>query len=189
MTSTFKDDLLACLPNLRAFALAQCHHRQLAEDLVQETLLRAWAHRDRFEPGSNMAAWLFTILRNHHRSLYRRQRRELEDVGGAHAAELIVAPDQQSRLDLQDFRAALQHLSPDQREALLLVGAEGFSYQQAAAIGGCAVGTIKSRVNRARVTLALLLSEAPPQASEIDARVELAIKVKDYARSKRTPGR
>jgi RNA polymerase sigma-70 factor (ECF subfamily) len=105
-----------------------------------------------------MSAWMFTILRNLFRSEYRKRRREVEDTDGSYAESLKSQPEQNSRLEFQEFRAALAKLPPDQREALILVGASGFSYEEAAAICECAVGTIKSRVNRARTRLADLLS-------------------------------
>jgi RNA polymerase sigma-70 factor (ECF subfamily) len=119
--------------------------------------LRAIANIDRFQPGTNMQAWLFTILRNLFHSEYRKRRREVEDADGKYAAALSVQPDQLPHLDFEDLQKALAMLPHDQREALLLVGASGFSYEQAAEICGCAVGTIKSRVNRARNRLAELM--------------------------------
>jgi RNA polymerase sigma-70 factor (ECF subfamily) len=153
-----RDALLAAVPNLRAFAVSLTGNFDRADDLVQDTLLRALSHIDRFERGTNLHAWLFTILRNLFHSEYRKRKREVEDPDGSYAAQLRTAPEQGARLDFQDFRAALAKLPADQREALLLVGAQGFSYEDAAAIMGCAVGTVKSRVNRARVRLAALLS-------------------------------
>ncbi len=152
-----RDALLAATPNLRAFAVSLTGSFDRADDLVQDTLLRALSHIDRFERGTNLNAWLFTILRNLFHSEYRKRRREVEDVDGSYAGRLKVQPEQGSRLDFEDFRTALDKLPHDQREALLLVGASGFSYEQAAEICGCAVGTIKSRVNRARNRLAELL--------------------------------
>jgi RNA polymerase sigma-70 factor (ECF subfamily) len=153
-----RDAVLAAVPSLRAFAISLCGNVDRADDLVQETLLRALANIDSFEPGSNMPAWLFTILRNLFRSEYRKRRREVEDADGTYAQSLKSQPEQSSRIEFQEFRAALAKLPPDQREALILVGASGFSYEEAAQICGCAVGTIKSRVNRARVRLAQMLS-------------------------------
>jgi RNA polymerase sigma-70 factor, ECF subfamily len=153
-----RDALLAATPSLRAFAVSLTGSFDRADDLVQDTLLRALSHIDRFERGTNLNAWLFTILRNLFHSEYRKRKREVEDVDGSYAARLKTAPDQGSWLDFQDFRAALSKLPPDQREALLLVGAQGFSYEDAANIMGCAIGTVKSRVNRARMRLAVLLS-------------------------------
>lgn len=161
MTQTgpsIKDALVVAIPNLRAFAISLTgdHHR--ANDLVQETLMKAWANRDSFQTGTNLKAWLFTILRNTYFSEIRKRRREVQDVDGKAAAQLVSLPEQHGHLDLADFRKALSELSPDQREALLLIGAEGFSYDEAATIAGCAVGTVKSRVNRARVRLGELMS-------------------------------
>ena len=153
-----RDALLAAVPSLRAFAISLSGQVDRADDLVQDTLLRALSHIDRFERGTNLNAWLFTILRNLFHSEYRKRRREVEDADGSYAARLKVSPEQGARLDFEDFRTALAKLPPDQREALLLVGASGFSYEEAANICGCAVGTIKSRVNRARSRLAGLLA-------------------------------
>lgn len=153
-----RDALLAAVPSLRAFAISLCGQVDRADDLVQDTLLRALSHIDRFERGTNLNAWLFTILRNLFHSEYRKRRREVEDPDGSYAGRLKTQPEQGSRLDFEDFRTALSKLPPDQREALLLVGASGFSYEEAANICECAVGTIKSRVNRARSRLASLLA-------------------------------
>ena len=160
MTDTppgIREALVGAIPNLRAFGISLCGDPHLANDLVQETLLKAWANRDKFIAGSNLKAWLFTILRNTYFSEFRKSRREVQDVDGAAAAHLIAPPEQHGHADLTDFRRALAQLSPDQREALLLVGAEGLAYQDAAEITGCAVGTVKSRVNRARARLAELM--------------------------------
>ena len=153
-----QEALLAAVPSLRAFAISLCGQVDRADDLVQDTLLRALSHIDRFERGTNLNAWLFTILRNLFHSEYRKRRREVEDPDGSYAGKLKVQPEQGPRLDFEDFRTALAKLPPDQREALLLVCASGFSYEEASNICGCAVGTIKSRVNRARSRLASLLA-------------------------------
>ena len=153
-----RDALLAAVPSLRAFAISLCGQVDRADDLVQDTLVRALANIDRFERGTNLNAWLFTILRNLFHSEYRKRRREVEDPDGSYAGRLKAQPEQGSRLDLEDFRGALGKLPHDQREALLLVGASGFSYDEAAGICECAVGTIKSRVNRARARLSALLA-------------------------------
>ncbi len=146
------------IPNLRAFAVSLCGNPDRADDLVQETLVKAWSNLNSFVPGTNLPAWLFTILRNIYYSEYRKRRREVADSDGAIAARLATAPSQNSHMDLLDFHAALQQLPTDQREALILIGASGLSYEEAAGICGCAVGTMKSRVNRARNRLAELLS-------------------------------
>jgi RNA polymerase sigma-70 factor (ECF subfamily) len=153
-----KADLLGAIPSLRAFAMSLAGNMDRADDLVQETLMKAWSNLGSFTEGSNMSAWLFTILRNIFYSEYRKRRREVADPEGQIAAKLATAPAQSGHMDLLDFREALQKLPPDQREALILVGASGLSYEEAASICNCAVGTMKSRVNRARNRLADLLS-------------------------------
>ena len=153
-----RDAVLAAVPSLRAFAISLSGNVDRADDLVQETLLRALANIDSFQPGSNMPAWLFTILRNLFRSEYRKRRREVEDADGSYAETLKTQPEQTSKVEFEEFRVALAKLPADQREALVLVGASGFSYEEAAAICDCAVCTIKSRVNRARTRLAELLA-------------------------------
>jgi RNA polymerase sigma-70 factor (ECF subfamily) len=145
------------VPSLRAFAISLSGNVDRADDLVQETLLRALANIHSFQPGTNLSAWLFTILRNLFRSEYRKRKREVEDADGSFAESLKSNPDQIGRVEFQEFRAALAQLPPEQREALILVGASGFSYEEAADICDCAVGTIKSRVNRARGRLAKLM--------------------------------
>ncbi len=157
-SAQMKADLIAIIPNLRAFAVSLCGNPDRADDLVQETLVKAWSNLGSFVEGTNLPAWLFTILRNIYYSEYRKRRREVADSDGAIAAKLATAPAQIGHMDLLDFRAALQHLPNDQREALILIGASGLSYEEAAQICGCAVGTMKSRVNRARNRLSELLS-------------------------------
>jgi RNA polymerase sigma-70 factor, ECF subfamily len=154
--SSLRDELLAAIPSLRAFAISFTNNRDRADDLVQETILRAWANIDKFEPGTNLNAWLFTILRNLFHSDYRKRKHEVEDADGSFAARLRTHPDQQSHLDFEDFRTALATLPRDQREALLLIGAHGLSYEEAAEVCHVPVGTVKSRVNRARLKLAYL---------------------------------
>jgi len=153
-----RETMLGAVPRLRAFAISLCGNVDKADDLVQETLLRALSHIDQFEPGTNMSAWLFTILRNLFRSDYRKRRREVEDDDGSYAESLKSQPEQTGRLELDELPAALAKLPADQREAVVLVGASGLSYEEAANICGCPIGTIKSRVNRARRRLAELLS-------------------------------
>lgn len=151
--TSFKRELLATLPSLRAFAMSLIGRHDRADDLVQDTIMKAWAKQDSFEMGTNMKAWLFTILRNELYSQLRKRGREVQDSEGYFTESLAQHPAQYGSLDLQDFRRALDTLPPDQREAIILVGASGFSYEEAAEICGCALGTIKSRVNRARVRL------------------------------------
>jgi RNA polymerase sigma-70 factor (ECF subfamily) len=153
-----REEMLAAVPSLRAFGISLCGDVDQADDLVQETLHRALANLDSFQPGTNMPAWLITILRNLFYTNYRRRRREVEDGEGRYAATLKSQPEQESRVEFEELRSALAKLSPDQREALILVGASGFSCEEAANICGCAPGTIKSRVNRARTRLASLMA-------------------------------
>lgn len=153
----FKRELLLVLPALRAFALSLSSRYDKAEDLVQDTVMKAWAKQDSFEMGTNLKAWLFTILRNEFYSQMRKRGREVQDTEGTFTQNMAVHPAQYGSLDLQDFKKALNMLSADQREAIILIGASGFSYEDAAAICGCAVGTIKSRVSRARNRLQELL--------------------------------
>lgn len=157
VSPSFREGLLAAVPTLRAFAVSLAKNADRADDLVQETLVKAWDKQDSFQPGTNLKAWLFTILRNEFYSQMRKRRREVEDSDGALTAGLSVHPSQDGSSDLNDFRKALAQLPEDQREAIVLIGASGFSYEEAAEICGCAVGTIKSRVSRARTRLLEIL--------------------------------
>jgi RNA polymerase sigma factor (sigma-70 family) len=155
----FKDELSRVIPHLRAFGRSLSGNRDLADDLVQETLLKAWAARNRFQAGTNMRAWTFIILRNLFLSQMRRARfkGEWDDIT---ASRVLAAPaGQEHHVELGDMQRALMHLPQPQREALILVGAGGFAYEEAAEICGCAVGTIKSRVARGRVALETMLTE------------------------------
>ncbi len=150
---SFKREMLAALPNLRAFAVSLSGQHDKADDLVQDTIMKAWAKQESFEPGTNMKAWLFTILRNEFYSQMRKRGREVQDSEGVFTERMAVHPSQFGSLDLKDFQSALARLPDDQREAIILVGASGFSYEEAAEVCGCAVGTIKSRLSRARTHL------------------------------------
>ncbi|WP_338105583.1 sigma-70 family RNA polymerase sigma factor [Microvirga tunisiensis] len=152
-----RDQLPAFLPHLRAFALHLTRDPVRSDDLVQSTLLRAWTNLDHFQHGTNLEAWLFTILRNCVYSEHRKRRREIEDPEGGFARRLMVQPEQESKLMLDDLHEALAYLSQEQRKALLLVVEQGETYEDAAALCGVAVGTLKSRVNRARTQLAEML--------------------------------
>lgn len=156
-SETLKNSLVAAIPNLRAFAISLTGNADRADDLVQEALVKAWDKIDTFQEGTNLKAWLFTILRNAYFSEFRKRRREVADSDGEYSSKLSVQPAQHGHLDLNDLVAALEQLSEDQREAIILVAAEGFSYEEAAEISGCAVGTVKSRVNRARARLAEIM--------------------------------
>jgi RNA polymerase sigma-70 factor (ECF subfamily) len=150
----FVDGVLASVTSLRAFAISLTRDADRAEDLVQETVLRAISKHKQFVAGTNLQAWLFTILRNQFFSEHRKSMREVEDGDGSYAATMIALPDQEDRIMIHDLEAALHKLPEGQREAILLVGVDGLSYEEAAQVLGCAVGTVKSRVNRARNCLA-----------------------------------
>lgn len=164
--ANLRGELVAAIPNLRAFAVSLCGNPDRADDLVQETLVKAWGSLESFAEGTNLTAWLFTILRNIYYSEYRKRRRETSDPDGEMAARLIAPATQNAHMDFLDFREALSKLPLDQREALILIGASGLSYEEAAAVCGCAPGTMKSRVNRARNRLAELLAVA---GSEVES--------------------
>lgn len=158
--SVFRRDLLATLPDLRSFAMSLVLNQTRADDLVQETLLKAWKNQDRFLPGTNLKAWLFTIMRNHFYTECRKGKREVEDADGAAAAQLTTPPVQEHGLELQKVWAILAKLPASQREALLLVAGQGMTYEAAAALVGTQTGTMKSRVSRARAFLAYILELA-----------------------------
>jgi RNA polymerase sigma-70 factor (ECF subfamily) len=152
-TSSWRDDVVGLIPALRAFAWSLSHNVSDADDLVQDTLIKAWTNREKFEPGTNLRAWLFTILRNTYYTNVLRRRREVRDETGEYAGALKAAPTQDWSVAIHALQTALRQLPDEHREALILVGAAGLSYEEAAEICGCALGTIKSRVNRARARL------------------------------------
>jgi RNA polymerase sigma-70 factor, ECF subfamily len=152
-----RDTMLAAIPKLRAFAISLCRNGDQAEDLVQETLLSACTSIHSFKPGTHMSAWLITILRNHFYSEWRRRRGRLESIDD-HADTMAAKPTQIAQVEYNEFCHTLAKLPPEQREALVLIGASGHSYEQAAQICGCPTGTLKSRVHRARADLAQLLA-------------------------------
>jgi RNA polymerase sigma-70 factor, ECF subfamily len=167
-----KSGFVAAIPNLRAFAVSLCGNLERADDLVQETMLKAFKNIDSFEEGTNLKAWLFTILRNTYFSDRRRLKREVEDADGVYAARVAVHPEQHGHMDMCELQDALKLLQDDQREALILVCAAGMSYEEAAEISGCAVGTIKSRVNRARTKLADIMGITNAEEFGPDAATE-----------------
>lgn len=170
-----RDELVDHLPALRAFALSLTRDGSSADDLVQDTIVKAWTHIDKFQPGTNLRAWLFTILRNTFYSSRRKVRREVSDTDGIYAAQLSTRPDHDGRLALNDFRKAFEKLPDEQREALILVGASGFSYEEAANMTGVAVGTVKSRANRGRRRLAELLHMEEGEELDMTDRTTLAV--------------
>jgi RNA polymerase sigma-70 factor, ECF subfamily len=154
---SFRELLVAEIPNLRAFGASLSGSMHLADDLVQDTLLKAWSHSSSFTEGTNIRAWLFTILRNTYYSIYRKRGREVQDTDGIYSKRVAVPADQDGAVDLADLRKALAKLPEEQREVLIMVGATGLSYEEAAVVCGVAIGTVKSRVNRGRIRLAELL--------------------------------
>ena len=147
----FGDDLIAEIKHLRAFAISLSGSVSASDDLVQETLLRAWSKSDQFRDGTNLRAWLLTILRNTFYSSFRMRAREVQDGDGVYARRLTVSGDQEGHLDLQDFRRALAKLPAEQQEVLILVGASGHTYEEAAAICEVEIGTIRSRLKSCSV--------------------------------------
>ena len=156
-TADPRDELPLHLPALRAFAISLSRNPTTADDLVQDTIIKAWTRFDSFTAGTNLQAWLFTILRNTYFSSLRKYRREVSDPEGIHAGGLFVKPDHDGRLAYADFQVAFDRLSPEHREVLILVGASGYTCEEAAEMIGTAVGTVKSRTNRARKRLAELM--------------------------------
>ena len=175
ITTEFRQQIIAAIPSLRAFGLSLTARSDRADDLVQETLMKAWKHHESFEAGSNLKAWLYTILRNEFYTQLRKRKREVEDADGFYAGKVAVHAEQDGHLDMADLRVALAQLPEDQREALILVGASGFSYEEAAEICSVAVGTIKSRVNRARARLGTILNIAEGETFGPDANTEAVL--------------
>jgi RNA polymerase sigma factor (sigma-70 family) len=152
-STVFREGLVEALPGLRAFAMSLIPDATRADDLVQETVLKAWAKQEQFEPGSNLKAWLCTILRNQLYTEIRKRKREVEDVDGAMSAQMVAPAGQEHAVDLNVIQREMAKLPVAQREALLLVGAQGLTYEAAAEVMACEVGTVKSRVSRARTLL------------------------------------
>ncbi|MBB4285634.1 sigma-70 family RNA polymerase sigma factor [Roseospira goensis] len=147
---SFDQELIQALPHMRAFAHSLTNDRALADDLAQEAATRALANRDSYQPGTNFRGWVFTILRNAFYSEFRRKWRKTEKADEDAMLQAGEPSGQQASLEMDDFKRAFARLPAEQREAMVLVGACGFEYEQAAEIAGCAPGTIKSRVSRGR---------------------------------------
>ncbi len=175
MTSDPREELVTHIGPMRAFAISLTRNGSLADDMVQEALVKAWSNIESFQAGTNMRAWLFTILRNTYYSHHRKRSREVEDVEGVLSDSLAQKPDHDGRLQMRDFAVAFATLPEDQREALVLVGAGGFSYEEAAETCGVAVGTIKSRVNRGRARLVELMGVSDDEPMEVTAAVTQGI--------------
>lgn len=172
-----RSELVNHLPALRAFALSLTREGASADDLVQDTIVKAWTNIEKFQPGTNLRAWLFTILRNTFYSSRRKAKREVSDTDGIHAARQMTRPEHDGRLAMKDFRAAFVQLPDEQRESLILVGASGFSYEEAASMTGVAVGTVKSRANRGRRRLAELLNLADGEELDMSDQATMAVMV------------
>lgn len=170
----FRKELEALIPHLRAFARNLCGKHDMADDLAQDALLKAWAARKRYQAGTNMRAWLFVILRNQFLSQMRRSRFKGEWDEGVAERTLSTPAHQDHQMQLSDLQRALMRLPAAQREALILVGAGGFSYEEAAGICDCAIGTVKSRVARARVALEEMITNG-----ELPGRSESRLSVDD----------
>lgn len=170
-----REEIVEHLGAMRGFAMSLARNESEADDLVQETLVKAWKNIDSFQPGTNMQAWLFTILRNTFFSTYRKRRREVPDPTGAAAEQLSVKPAHDGRLQLREFLDAFATLPAEQREALALVGASGYSYEDAAAMCGVRVGTIKSRASRGRAKLMKLLHPGGEGYSDMTDQVTTGI--------------
>ncbi|NSX54000.1 RNA polymerase sigma factor [Parasulfitobacter algicola] len=170
-----RDELVEHLPALRAFAMSLTRNNSTADDMVQDTIVKAWTNIDKFDPGTNMRAWLFTILRNTYYSSRRKLKREVADVDGVFTAGLAEKPAHDGHLQMADFRKAFDTLPVEQREVLILVGASGFSYEEAAEMCGVAVGTVKSRANRGRARLTEILSLDDDGAMELTDSATMAV--------------
>ncbi len=170
-----KDELVTHLPALRAFALSLTRNRAAADDMMQDTVLKAWSNMDKFTPGTNMRAWLFTILRNNFYTSRRKLNREVADIDNVFSDKMSVKPDHDGRLQMMDFKEAFDQLPDEQREALILVGVSGFSYEDAGNMCGVATGTMKSRVNRARNRLTELLHLDEDEALELTDSATMAV--------------
>jgi RNA polymerase sigma-70 factor (ECF subfamily) len=157
--AAFKRELVALIPHLRAFARTLCGDATAADDLAQDAMMKAWDARASFQMGTNMKAWTFMILRNQFYSEKRRSWRQSQLDQEAAERTLVAVDDPEAPVALDELRQGLSMLPPEQREALILVGAGGFAYEEAAEICGCAVGTVKSRVSRARRALHAILEE------------------------------
>lgn len=175
-----RDEIIDHLSALRAFAMSLTRNSSAADDLVQDTVEKAWKNITSFTPGTNMRAWLFTIQRNAFYSIRRKVKREVEDVDDVMAGSLAVKPDHDGRLAMNDFRHAFEKLPDEQREALILVGGSGFSYEEAAQMCNVAVGTIKSRANRGRKKLAELLHLAENEDPTIHDANTASVLTKHY---------
>ncbi|MEM7640917.1 MAG: RNA polymerase sigma factor [Pseudomonadota bacterium] len=170
-----REEIIEHLKPMRAFAISLTRNSATADDMVQDAIVKAWSNIEKFEPGSNMRAWLFTILRNTYYSSLRKSKREVSDVDGILTANMAEKPAHDGHLQMTDFRKAFEQLPDEQRETLILVGASGFSYEEAAEMCGVAVGTIKSRASRGRHKLADLMHLDNESAMELTDSATFAV--------------
>lgn len=157
MTDEFCELLQTCIPHIRAYARSLTRNADSADDLVQDTLVRAWSARTQFTMGTNFKAWVFTILRNRFLDQRRRDREIRERLDDIPDEKRVVSPSQEIVVQFDDMARAFWRLSPHHREILMLVGANGLSYEEAAVVIGCAIGTVRSRLSRARSELQAML--------------------------------
>ena len=153
----FRDQLVALIPSLRSFARGLCGSRDMADDLAQDAMMRGWAARASFTPGTNFRAWMFMILRNQFYTTLRKNKRMTSWDPEVAERVLVEAPGQQDAIHLADVARALQQLPAEQREILMMIGANGLTYEEAAEVIGCALGTVKSRLARGRKALTVLI--------------------------------
>lgn len=179
--NAFKQQLEAIIPALRAFARGLCGNRELADDMAQDAMMRAWAARSSYTPGTNFRAWIFMILRNNYYTTLRKNSRMVSWDPEVAERVLVAGPTQHSGIDVADVAAALQKLPSEQREVLMLIGANGMSYEEAADVMGCAIGTIKSRLARGRVALSNLVNGPTPPSDAREAAAPDALKASDRA--------
>lgn len=190
----FRNQLVALVPSLRAFARGLCGHREMADDLAQDTMMRAWAARESYTQGTNFRAWMFMIMRNQFYTTVRKNSRMTSLDPEVAERVLVVAPAQQNGINVDDVAKALQKLPAEQREVLLLIGANGLSYEEAADVIGCAIGTVKSRLARGRTALATLIDgpaddalfDSPPQRATVGKGQDAARAFNDILREQPT---
>ena len=177
--AAFRRDLIKLIPYIRAFAISLCRDRSAGDDIAQEAVTRAWLKRHTFRPGTNLQAWVSTIVRRQFYTARHKAKREVTMEPGFAERTLQTNVNPTSRLELDDVRAAVNRLPAEQREALMLVVAGDLSYEQVAAVCSVPIGTIKSRVSRARATLlGAINGDAAPSRADVsfdrDARASVA---------------
>lgn len=171
-----REDIAIHIRDLRAFAMSLSRNHAAADDLVQDTIVKAWSNFEKFTLGTDLRAWLFTILRNTFYSNRRKASREVADPDGIHAGSLSVLPQHDAKLAFGEFLVAFNQLSAEHREVLILVGANGYSYEEASGMMGVALGTAKSRANRARARLCELMGMTGPTGNPVLAdKASLAV--------------